>query len=83
MYNNIPLEVVDIIIDFIDYKKYHKLKFKEVLFDIKSMDDCFYGDGNLPPRIAYECWGNSNIWDTYYNRNEDYNSDNESIDSYS
>ena len=46
------------------------------------MADCFYGDSNLPPRIAYECWGNSNS-DIYYNPYEDYNSDNESIDSYS
>ena len=83
MYNNIPSEIVDIIIDFVDYKKYHNYKFKEVLFDIKSMASCFYGDSNLPPRIAYECWGSSNKWDLFYNHYENYNSDNESIDSYS
>ena len=58
----IPYEIIDIIIDFIDYQKYHKLKFIEVLNDILQMSSIFTNDNNLPPNIAYKCWGNGYIW---------------------
>jgi hypothetical protein len=56
----IPYEIVDIIIDFIDYKKYeHKPLFKNVLSDINDIGTLYNNnnDFNIEPRIAYLCWG--------------------------
>ena len=56
----IPYEIVDIIIDFIDYKKYeHNPLFKYVLADINDIGTLYNNndDFNIEPRIAYLCWG--------------------------
>ena len=57
MKNIIPFEIVNIIIDYIDYLKYHKLEYKEILNDLNDFSSCFVNDNNLPPSIAYQCWG--------------------------
>ena len=56
----IPYEIVDIIIDFVDYKKYeHKPLFVNVLSDINDIGTLYNNnnDFNIEPRIAYLCWG--------------------------
>lgn len=56
----IPYEIVDIIIDFVDYKKYeHKPLFVNVLSDINYIGSLYNSnnDFNIEPRIAYLCWG--------------------------
>ena len=67
MNNNIPYEIVDIIISYVDYKKYHKKKFTFVINDIKSLKNIFVLEkNNLPASIVYACWGNG--WKKYLNR---------------
>ncbi len=84
--DNIPIEIIEYIIEYIDYLKYHKQKFKDVLNDIKDISDIFSSDSNLPPNVISICWGNG-IDSNSYNFNDDTNysvySDNESIDSFS
>ncbi len=62
----IPYEIVDIIIDFVDYKKYeHNPLFVNVLSDINYIGSLYNSynsynsnnDFNIEPRIAYLCWG--------------------------
>ena len=56
---HIPYELVDIIISFIDYKKYHQKSYINVIKDIKAISTIFFIDkNNLPPNIIYACWGN-------------------------
>ena len=67
---NIPYDLKPFIFQFIDYKNTHKEIFSHVLNDIKNMSSIFSNyilnegdcvilyDFNLPPHIAYECWGN-------------------------
>ena len=58
MFSNIPLELVDIIIDFVNYKKYeHTPLLKNVLIDINEVGSLFDTNENMPPYIAYLCWG--------------------------
>ena len=55
---NIPSEIVDIIIEYADYQKYHKKKFKEVLKDILDMNEIFVSnDQLLSAKISWQCWG--------------------------
>lgn len=58
----LPSEIIERIADYHDYIKYsrplHKEKFKNVLASILEMSEVFYGDNNLSPRIAFQCWGN-------------------------
>jgi hypothetical protein len=63
--NIVPQEIVDVIIDYVDYKKYHILGLKEVLIDLVHIKSYFHGDNNLPPAIAYQCWGDG--WNKYIN----------------
>ena len=63
----LPFEIVNIIIEYNDYLKYHKLEFKEVLKDLKDFSSCFGDDFNLPPIIAYQCWGNG--WPKEWDQN--------------
>ena len=62
IFRRLPYEVIDKIADYHDYEKYskpqHKKLFKNVLISILEMSDVFYGDNNLSPRIAFQCWGN-------------------------
>ena len=55
----IPAEIVDIIASFHDYEKHHKKILASVLEDIVSIGEIFVD--NVPPSIAYKCWGNGNI----------------------
>jgi hypothetical protein len=55
----IPSELVDIIISFRDYEKHHKKLLSSVLKDIVSIGEIFVN--NIPPSIAYKCWGNGYI----------------------
>lgn len=55
----IPPEIVDIIASFHDYEKHHKKILASVLEDIVSIGEIFVD--NVPPSIAYKCWGNGNI----------------------
>lgn len=67
---NIPHDLKSFIFQFIDYKNTHKKFFIHVINDIKSMSSIFSNyiihdeevvilyDFNLPPHVAYECWGN-------------------------
>ena len=67
---NIPYVLKPLIFQFIDYKNTHKEIFIHVINDIKSMSSIFSNyivhdeevvilyDFNLPPHVAYECWGN-------------------------
>ena len=62
---HIPYELVDIIISFIDYKKYHQKNYINVIKDIKEISTIFVIDNNhLPPNIIYACWGNG--WKKYH-----------------
>ena len=58
----LPYEIVDEIADYHDYDKYckpkHKTLFNKVMKNIVEMSEVFYNDNNLPPSIAYQCWGN-------------------------
>jgi len=58
IFSKLPFELIDIIADFHDYKKYcfksHQEKFREVLGDIHSMSEIM---STIAPRLAYECWG--------------------------
>ena len=58
IFSKLPFELIDIIADFHDYKKYcfksHQEKFRDVLDDIHSMSDIM---PRIAPRLAYECWG--------------------------
>ena len=82
MYMNLPIEIIDLIADYHNYEKYskpkHKLIFNNVLKDLHNIFNILAGD-NIPPNLVYICWGNG--WNEY---NENiYESDIESIDSYS
>ena len=68
--NNIPIEVVEQIIDFIDYKKYHKPIFQHILNDITEISTIFNSCENMQPRICYLCWGSG--WKQYDNLFEDH-----------
>ena len=58
MLSKIPLELVDIIIDFVNYKKYeHTPLLKNVLIDINEVGSLFDTNENIQPYIAYMCWG--------------------------
>ena len=58
MISRMPYELVDIIIDFINYKKYeHTPLLENVLIDIHDMGSIFDKNENIPPKIAYLCWG--------------------------
>ena len=70
MNNYLPIEIVNIIISYNDYLKYHKLEFKEVLKDLKDFSSCFGDDFNLPPKIAYQCWGNGWPKEWFQNLND-------------
>ena len=63
--NKIPFELVDIIIDYINYKKYHSRSFQKILVDINDIGSIFSKENNIPPNLVYKCWGNG--WDEYYN----------------
>jgi len=52
----IPPELIEIVISFCDYEKYHRKKFLPVLEDIKQMGTIFVS--TIPPYLAYRCWGN-------------------------
>ncbi len=53
----IPVELVELIIDFIDYQKYHKRLFKYTLNDINLISTIFDNENNMLPEICYVCWG--------------------------
>lgn len=59
---NMPVELVDIILDFNNYEKYykpaHKENFKITMEDIRDMGTIFAG--TITPRLAKECWGTGN-----------------------
>ena len=56
--SKIPLELVDIIIDFVNYKKYEHIPLLEkVLIDIHDMGSLFDETQNMLPSIASMCWG--------------------------
>ena len=83
--NKIPIEIVEFIIEYVDYIKYHKKIYKNVLEDINDISNIFTKDNNLPPNIVYTCWGNG--WNKFNtNLHEEDNSsiysDIESIDSF-
>ena len=61
--NNIPIEIVELIIEYVDYIKYHKKMYKNVLEDINDISNIFIKDNNLPPSIVYICWGDG--WNKY------------------
>ena len=58
VFSKLPYELIDIIADFHDYKKYcfndHKEMFREILNDIHSMADIM---DPICPKLVYECWG--------------------------
>lgn len=62
MFPYIPFEIVDIIIEFADYKKLHKKNIQPVLKDIVDMGNII--SENISPSIAYTCWNNFG-WDKY------------------
>ena len=74
-----PRELIDLIADYHDYRKYclprHKEIFNDVLNDIHSMSEIM--PQYLSPIIAYECWGAGALiipgsWDSFENTdNED------------
>lgn len=82
IFSKLPFELIDIIADFHDYKKYcfdeHSEKFRDVLCDIHSMAEIM---PQIAPRLAYECWGKGayrlqflvNNWDEYMEDIEDDN----------
>lgn len=58
----IPKEIVNIIIDYIDYEKYTKIKSKKIMIDVlndliqsSTIFDC--NNNNLPPYYIWLCWG--------------------------
>ena len=56
--SKIPLELVDIIIDFVNYKKYEHIPLLEkVLIDIHRAGSLFDINENIQPYVAYMCWG--------------------------
>ena len=60
--NSLPKEVVNIIIDYIDYEKYGKINSKKlfyyVLNDLLNASSIFVCDNNnLPPNTIKLCWG--------------------------
>ena len=71
---NIPSEIVDIIIEYTDYKKYHKKKFQEILNDILDMNEIYIDDDQLlSAKISWQCWGkgwpkgwDENFFENYY-----------------
>ena len=54
----LPDEIVETIIDFIDYQKYHSIKYKKILKDINDIYVCFSHDDNLQPTLVNYFWGN-------------------------
>lgn len=83
--NKIPFEIIDLIADYHDYEKYckpnHQKMYKNVLDDLNNIFELFHGF--IPPNIVYTCWGAG--WSDYIDtiNNNNYDSDIESIDSYS
>mgnify|MGYP001267805367 CR=1 FL=1 len=58
MYENIPCELVEEIISYVDYKKYHKEYYNSVLNNINEISRMKYNiDNNICPKVAYEKWG--------------------------
>ena len=56
--SKIPLELVDNIIDFVNYKKYEHIPLLEkVLIDIHDIGSLFDETQNMLPSIASMCWG--------------------------
>ena len=58
--NQVPLEVVDVIIDYVDYEKYgiiaQKKVYQNVLTDIIAMSEILKP---ITPWIAKQCWGSN------------------------
>jgi hypothetical protein len=59
----LPVELASMIADYHDYDKYckpsHKVKYCEVLKDIKDMGVIM---PYISPYIARQCWGNKPSW---------------------
>ena len=58
MYESIPFELVEEIISYVDYEKYHKEHYNSVLnniIDISRME--YKNENNICPTVAYEKWG--------------------------
>lgn len=58
MYESIPFELVEEIISYVDYEKYHKKDYNSVLnniIDISRME--YKKENNICPTVAYEKLG--------------------------
>ena len=66
--DQVPLEVVDQIIDYVDYEKYEiiaqKKNFQNVLTDILDMNEFLKP---ISPWIAKQCWGSEAFNETQWN----------------
>jgi hypothetical protein len=80
IFSKLPFELINIIADLHDYRKYcfndHKEKFREVLGDIHSMAEIM---PKIAPKIAYECWGKGAYRLQYLLNNWDEEDDNYGI----
>lgn len=60
--NQVPVEVVDVIIDYVDYEKYgiiaQKKVYQNVLTDVIAMNEILKP---ITPWIAKQCWGALNL----------------------
>ena len=50
----LPVEIVEHIIDFIDYKKYHYKQLQQVNAMVLNIQGFF--EGQIPPSLVYHCW---------------------------
>lgn len=78
----IPIEVVNMVIDYIDYDKYNKMEhkngpFKNVLADFIDMSYIFPTSDNILPSISSMCWGKSKMIEDVMYINDMWNADHE------
>ena len=62
----IPVEVVNMVIDYIDYDKFYKIEhkngpFQNVLADFIDMSYIFPTTDNIRPSVSSFCWGKNNV----------------------
>ena len=68
--NMVPVELVNMVIDYIDYDKHYKREhkngpFQNVIGDLIDMGYIFSTENNIRPSISSLCWGKNYVGNIY------------------
>ena len=68
--NMVPVELINMVIDYIDYDKHYKREhkngpFQNVICDLIDMGYIFPTESNIRPSISSLCWGKNYVGNIY------------------